>query len=741
MGSIIIIENTTTITEENSKKNNNFIHNSHFPLINDLKKETRNNPPRQHKKENTNQSLFNSSSFIKKLLEDSKNSEKSKKIEEFKHPILFDDSEYETYSFKPEINQKSIDLCRKKVKKKRKESSTSNKTDTNITISYIDKKRLDTPIIDLLYEDASNKKRKLENTLEKEKMNIKKDVNQSLISKGSQNLLIKKNQLKLNEIIEKYSNKNDGKLSIVNTIQCLWEIHILQELLKSVKDVEDIDLEYIKTLIEEITNKTKHNNNRNIQEIEFVEQLWIIINPNYKNENDFIEKDTLYKFLKLLFSLNEQTEITKIIIIIQTFLKEINKNENSQNEENNENENDKENSVNNENKDENDDNNEIISKVKNNDKNKKYVSLLRVKEYSIKEIWSIARFIRIFFELKKMLNNNYTSSKKAKIMEDIIKEREKELTFQPDFNATASYFRKNNKNDDDEDTLNKSINSNTTKTTNKKKHDFNKLYEEFMLKKRMHEQALMILRENKQRREIKMCTDRPKINKHYKIKNRRRTPEVGSTRNEFLYNLNKDIMERRKQKIEEDNDNMMRKYPFRPNVIKDDNIVSKIFTESQRNRPRGSEEYIKRNRSVIQLRNRERNNEEQRTIGSNYERLINKKVYLPRIKDLEPSTNLLTQNEIEKKESKKNNFESNNNENNNDDNDVYFTIQVKTTQGKIKPLKIYLNNNPIEKANNFCDANNIRKATRDKIIQKIKELQNIYKEIGGEDKKDNNSGQ
>ena len=114
---------------------------------------------------------------------------------------------------------------------------------------------------------------------------------------------------------------------------------------------------------------------------------------------------------------------------------------------------------------------------------------------------------------------------------------------------------------------------------------------------------------------------------------------------------------------------------------------------------------------------------------------------MPRIKDLEPSTNLLTQNEIEKKESKKNNFESNNNENNNDDNDIYFTIQVKTAQGKIKPLKIYLNNNPIEKANNFCDVNNIKKATRDKIIQKIKELQNIYKEIGGEDKKDNNSGQ
>ena len=32
---------------------------------------------------------------------------------------------------------------------------------------------------------------------------------------------------------------------------------------------------------------------------------------------------------------------------------------------------------------------------------------------------------------------------------------------------------------------------------NKKKRDFNKMYEEFMLKKKMHEQALMILRQNK----------------------------------------------------------------------------------------------------------------------------------------------------------------------------------------------------------------------------------------------------
>lgn len=74
--------------------------------------------------------------------------------------------------------------------------------------------------------------------------------------------------------------------------------------------------------------------------------------------------------------------------------------------------------------------------------------------------------------------------------------------------------KKKEKNED-----NASINSSITGTNKtKRKHDFNKLYEEFMFKKRLHEQALMVLRENKERREAKMCTGRPSINRDYKIK-------------------------------------------------------------------------------------------------------------------------------------------------------------------------------------------------------------------------------
>ena len=100
------------------------------------------------------------------------------------------------------------------------------------------------------------------------------------------------------------------------------------------RNIETIDLETIKNIIKEIGNKNAKNT-REIEEIEFVEQLWIKINPYYKNENDFIDKEVLYKFLKILFSLDEQSEINKMINTFENFLKPINKKKKSQIEVNN----------------------------------------------------------------------------------------------------------------------------------------------------------------------------------------------------------------------------------------------------------------------------------------------------------------------------------------------------------------------------------------------------------------------
>ena len=96
----------------------------------------------------------------------------------------------------------SINLCKKKFKKRKNSSPLSKKID--ISDKYIENRRLNTPIGELLYEDAFNKRQKLENMTLKEKKEIKKDGNKSLISKGSESLLFKKNELKLKEIIDRY---------------------------------------------------------------------------------------------------------------------------------------------------------------------------------------------------------------------------------------------------------------------------------------------------------------------------------------------------------------------------------------------------------------------------------------------------------------------------------------------------------------------------------------------------------
>lgn len=722
--------------EKEKEKENNLKKNG---KINKITKNKKNKESNKNVNSTNDSNLLSSNLLIQNFLKESKNSEILKKLEILKQPLLFIDYEDEAYSFKPEINKKSRDLVKKRLQKK-KNNSPLNKTDIN-----------------------NNSKNDNKN---------KKNGSQILVNKSSINMLLKKNEHNINEIVEKYSNNNDGKLSVANTIQCLWDIHILREILKSnSKNIETIDLETIKNIVKATENKNAKKT-REMEEIEFVEQLWIKINPYYKNENDFIDKEVLYKFLKILFSLDEQSEINKMITTVENFLKPINKKKKAQidvnklkefiKEKDKDKEGIKENiidhdnkDINNENKDNIEENKDIINNKISNDKpmnmkdynNYKYISLLREKEFGKNEIWPMSKFLRAFFELKKLIYT-YKNTKKDKVMEEIIKERDKELTFQPDFNATTSYFKRKSITDKKEDIQNNSMNNSSisgmNSNKNKKKHDFNKIYEEFMLKKKMHEQALMILRQNKDKKEIKMCTDRPKINKNYKIKNRKKTPEVGCSRNEFLYKLNKEIQDTKKQKILERQREIDEKetFSFMPTINKSNIFLNKNFAERPKRMPRGSEEYIKRNRSVIQFKKRQFNY--QFNTDSNYEKKEHHKVNLHKFIDTEQKNsvnnvnninniNNIAKKDIEQKDHKeykeqKDNIEKTDDKINSQKDDVYFTIQVKTAEGYVKPLKIYMNKNPIETANNFCDINNIRKSTRDKIILNIKKLQKQYGE-------------
>ena len=119
----------------------------------------------------------------------------------------------------PEINQKSKEICNKK----------NNKS----------KGKPHPPISVLLYQDANNKKEKLNQICLTENNNIISNANSKKISGKSYNMAIERINKKIDNTIKKFSIT--GKLSIVGMTQCLYELNIITELLKIKDNLQDIN--------------------------------------------------------------------------------------------------------------------------------------------------------------------------------------------------------------------------------------------------------------------------------------------------------------------------------------------------------------------------------------------------------------------------------------------------------------------------------------------------------------------
>ena len=164
------------------------------------------------------------------------------------------DNTPEKFSFLPNINQKSREICVKKEKR------------TNI------------PIGDLLYEKANLQKEKLEQNCINENINIKSNFNSEKINDKSYNLAIERINKKIDNVIKKYSK--NGKISIVGITQCLYELNIINELIKIKDNLENynndnLDFVELQSIIESISDRDI----KKLKELEFLEQLWFIINP------------------------------------------------------------------------------------------------------------------------------------------------------------------------------------------------------------------------------------------------------------------------------------------------------------------------------------------------------------------------------------------------------------------------------------------------------------------------------
>ena len=619
----------------------------------------------------------------------------------------------EKYTFTPYINQNSRKIC----EKKKRRALTFDINSKNENNSYISSRKPNIPIGILLYEDASNKREKINKLYNNESNNIKLNANIKKMNLNSYNMIINRTHKKIDNAIKKYSS--DGLLSIVGLTQCLFELNVINELIKIKDNIDegnnDLDFVELQSIIEYLNEKDI----KKLQEVELLEQLWFLINPSLSNN---INNEILSELLKILLSSNNN--IKDLTNYIEKILNKYNIN-NKNNEDN---------------------------------ENKTYLSPLRNKKYNKNELWSLTKFIKIFLSLKQNLKAYRSNDYQKNIYNNIIKERQKDLTFKPNL-TSRNFFNKYSKYDYDKDNSNDLVNlSNTENNTSKKsKYDFNKTYKRFMAEKELHEKTLEKIRQKKTEKELKNCRFKPKINK-FKIK----SPDKRNTNiNKSIDSQNSKILTKshstidvikhpkyqkiyNKKKINKINKTIENENcTFKPMLNTNNENLKKTFLKMEKiKKPKGYCDYIKRNRAIIERKESQKKYQEDKIYGKNYEKIKNMKIKPFNITDLngnKKKNNKINKTNISISSSPydKSTIDQNNNTNINKlENkkiekvieDIFFTINIKIPNGQLKPLKINKKNynDTIELVNNFCKIYSINNENKEAILKKINQYKNSF---------------
>ena len=186
-----------------------------------------------------------------------------------------------------------------------------------------------TPVEFELYKEAKTRKEKKEKMEYNNMMNILLNSQKVKISNNSHKIAINKIEREIDETIKKYENNN--QISFIDAGKILSDLKIFREMFKD-------DLNNNNTKINNNNNKhkkiqsykdiqheiltQKEKEERKQKEINFYEQLWLIINPN---NTEFIKTDIFSETLKILFTpvnpnYKEISEILKQFLLTAFFL-------------------------------------------------------------------------------------------------------------------------------------------------------------------------------------------------------------------------------------------------------------------------------------------------------------------------------------------------------------------------------------------------------------------------------------
>lgn len=365
---------------------------------------------------------------------------------------------------------------------------------------------------------------------------------------------------KLEKLINKYSLNEE--LSIINMIKCLYDLRIINELINKSDKNNNLNIEKIK----EIINNIKENDLRKKEELQFLEQLWFILNPSM---NNYINNKLFLEFLRIILTVNNKftnnDKIKQLSTEIENLLNEYIVNDEAKRD------------------------NELV------------ISPLTNKAYSKNDIWPIQKLIKVFLKINRLKGD------------------ESDLTFKPNLNETYIYFKKYSKynyyNNTEEDS------SQSKYIKGKKKQDFDIIYQKFMKEKILHEKTLEKLREIKLAKELRNCSHSPKINRNYPMYAVRLNRTFEDERNvpvyERLYNMrkNSDGNGHRNSKSEI--------FDFKPILESSNEIMNRNFNNNKK--PKGYKEYVRRNRAAIDEKEKQRKIIEDKTYGKNYEKICDMK--------------------------------------------------------------------------------------------------------------------
>jgi hypothetical protein len=304
-------------------------------------------------------------------------------LKEYFNPTLYD-SENKDYTFKPEINSNSRQMALSKTK-----------SQSNIS-------RSKSPVEFELYADAQKRREKLQKLDYHNMMEIMLNASKTKISNNSHKIAIKKIERWIEDVIALKEKKKS--LSFIDIGEVLWELKIFREIFIN-KEMETTIGKYqsYKDIRQELKS-TKDSEKRKRTEIDFYEQLWMILNPDNRES---IKSDIVSEFLKILFSpvassIKEISSVLKQFLSAAFFL----------NSEANE--------------------------------NKTFISPITEKTISDHEIWPLDKLVREFLGLKEnMLAYQQTKNYTKKLQDDMDKLNRTNFNFQPNANEKRYLSRSN----------------------------------------------------------------------------------------------------------------------------------------------------------------------------------------------------------------------------------------------------------------------------------------------------------